>query len=289
MVIAFSFCLFGTPRTLNDRDAVDDLTYTDIIPGGYYDGLIENIQLINKHYPTWSIFVYMGEDVPEWFITQLTTTYKNVVIRKTGVLGHENTVHRFFAIDEPDVETMFVRDVDSRVHWRDRWAIGNFLSQNSSGVHIIRDHSQHTALIAAGMWGVRGKIIPGKVRDLFRDWVPVYAGSGSPLNVTGYGIDQNFLAKVIYPLIRKNTFVTYSHERLFFGERGVEFPFDWTNSMYVGRVEGLPHTENFWLRELDIPPKQTKGIVIVDKYMPVITSNIALQPLSFLKHHGSRF
>lgn len=284
---AFSFCLFGTCSAVNHRvenDAGSCYEELRCAPGGYYDGLMENLGLIEKHYPGWCAFVYMGNDVPQWFEEHLCRKHPWVIPRRTGVSGYKNTVYRFFAIDEPDVGVVFFRDVDSRIHWKDRWAINNFMSQNVCNVHIIRDHSQHTSTVAAGMWGMKRGAIEKPIRALYNEWTPVHAGSGSADNPAGFGIDQNFLENVVYPLFKPNTIlVTHSNGCVKAGELGVGFPFEWTNDMYVGRVEAKPVTENFWLRELDVPPPQLHPVVmprIEPPPAPVAVSRFA--PLSFL-------
>ena len=222
---AFSFCLYGpeTPK--------------------YYFGLLENIRLINQHFPDWKIFVYLGNDVPESFEKRLRSN-PTLVTRRTGVDGHLNSIYRFFAIDEPSVSTMMVRDADSRVHWKDRWAIRNFMD-SSSGVHIIRDHIEHTIQILAGLWGVKKSAIPFSVQELYQTWTPRFAGSGNRDEPTGFGIDQNFLKLVLYPMISTEALVHYSNNRLMVGELGIEFPFEWKNDVYCGRVE-LEYLDKFY-------------------------------------------
>jgi hypothetical protein len=83
------------------------------------------------------------------FLKQLTD-YSNVVIRPTGKLGSINMFERFFAIDEPEVEIMMVRDADSHIHWKDRWAINQFLSNTQYNSHIIRDNKEHTSKMMGG-------------------------------------------------------------------------------------------------------------------------------------------
>lgn len=257
MVNAFSFCLFGHPTSINNRVSNDGSSAEiEVVPGGYYDGLLENIQLIEKHYPDWRVYVYLGADVPLQFVEYLQTRYANVVTRLTGVLGYENTVRRFFTIDEPDVETMFVRDCDSRVHWRDRWAIDAFLTRTTRSVLIIRDHPEHSGM-AAGTWGIRKRGLRQSMQSLFEQWEPIHYGSGDPSNVRGYGIDQNFLANKVYDLYANDIFVVHSFGKVYPNEIGINLPFHWSNYMYVGRVETKPVTENFWLRERDtFPPEE---------------------------------
>ena len=271
MVNAFSFCLFGSVTAMNDRIQTDKGELKDsvrFVPAGYYDGLDENIRLVQRYFPGWRVYVYLGADVPEWFETFLKATYPFVETRRTGVLGYENTVFRFFAVDEPDIDVVFFRDTDSRIHWKDRWAIQNFLSQTTYHVHIIRDHPEHKNMIAAGAWGIRKGLLKQSIRDLYRTWTPVHVGNGDESDVRGYGIDQNFLEAIIYRLVSGSILVTHSNGCVKPGEVAVEFPFEWTNDMYVGRVEGKPVTENFWLREREQPPPQLRAVVMPREPLP---------------------
>jgi len=84
--------------------------------------MIENLELIREHFPSWKTFVYIGNDVPIHIIERIQQ-FENTVIKYTNDTGANNMIHRFYAIDEPDVQRMVVRDADSRVHERDRWAI----------------------------------------------------------------------------------------------------------------------------------------------------------------------
>ena len=220
MVNAFSFCLFGETSVL------------------YHHGLLENIDMIKTHYPGWVIYVYLGADTEPGYRNYLLRD-PVIRVRDTGITGFKNTVHRFFAIDDPDVEVCFFRDADSRVHWRDRWAIDGFLTTQYRA-HIIRDHPEHSTRIAAGMWGLRKSALEEPIRQLFDGWTPVFSGSGSPDAVEGFGIDQNFLTREIYPRIRSIALVHFSNKQRFESEAGAAFPFQWTNDNYCGRREIPP-------------------------------------------------
>jgi hypothetical protein len=217
MVKAFSFCLFGPTS------------------GIYHRGFLENVELAKLHFPGWVVYVYFAPDTASDFVEHCHTL-PNVRIRFTTVLGFVNTVWRFYAIDEPDVEVCFFRDADSRIHWKDRWAIKGFMNSTFT-THIVRDHREHTAMIAAGMWGIR-KVAAPSMRSLFDTWTPVFAGNGSSDDIHGFGIDQNFLTKCVYPLVRPSALVHYSNKCLFANEIGVEFPFTWSNDVYCGKKEG---------------------------------------------------
>ena len=211
MVNAFSFCLYGEEKPR------------------YHEGMMENLELIRKYFPDWRVFVYVGADITEERIAKILA-YPQVILRKTGKLGQSNMIDRFFTIDEPGVDVMFVRDADSRVHWKDRWAIQQFLKEDLV-LHIIRDHKEHTSPILGGLWGLRK--VPGfSVRQAYENYT-----EDKELGHR-WAHDQNFLADVIYPKFLSQSMVHFSHKRIFKGENFVfPFPFEWSNDIYCGRIE----------------------------------------------------
>lgn len=214
MVSAFSFCLYGPE---NPR---------------YYTTLLENLTLIASHFHDWNTFVYLGADVPQSYIDSLST-YPNVLVRYTGILGQENMIHRLFAIDEPNVDLMIVRDADSLIHWKDRWAIRQFVKQTECIAHTIRDKDVHGARIMGGLFGLRKSagISMRKHFDDFKSQTDLMAGHTR-------GADQYFLREYIYPLVLPNLLVHRSKLAPEFpGETVVLFPFEWNELTYCGRVE----------------------------------------------------
>lgn len=226
MVNVFSFCLYG-PR--NPR---------------YYIPLLENIQIIAQYFLGWKAYIYVAPDVDPEYVRVLET-YSNVVLKPTGILGEPNMIRRFCAIDEPEVDLMMVRDADSLIHWRDRWAIYRFLEKTDFAVHTIRDHRCHTSRIMGGLWGMRktaGLVIANEYAEYTRNPVDL-----------GIAHDQNFLGAQLYPKIKDRLWVhcsegplvhvsngietVMSSRRIFEGENGELIPFKWTETMYCGRVD----------------------------------------------------
>ena len=211
MVNVISFCLYGPENPK------------------YYIGLLENIFLIGKYFPDWKVYIYYAPDVTDQMVNHLKAC-SSVVLRETGELGPINMIHRFYAIDEPDVELMMVRDADSRVHWKDRWAIREFVKNPEFAAHTIRDNIEHTAAMMGGLWGIR-KSAGLTIRDEYSQ----YKEDTEKGHRNGH--DQNFLGDVIYPKVVSRMIVHYSNARRRIGEHAVEFPFDWTNDTYCGRIE----------------------------------------------------
>lgn len=206
---AFSFCLYNPHNPF------------------YYDGLLENISIIKQHFPGWGIYVYIGNDVPSWFLEKLAAA--GCRIRMTQETGHKTMIHRFFAIDEPDVDAMFVRDADSRVHWKDRWAIRKFL-ESPYIAHTIRDHPEHIARMMGGLWALKKSPRIPSIRALYEE----YKATGN--DVSRVGNDQVFLGKHVYPLVKSSLLVHYSHMSVLYPfEHAVQFPFEWSDSLYCGK------------------------------------------------------
>lgn len=211
MVNVFSFCLYGPP---NPR---------------YYPGMLDNIELVARHFPGWRVYVYVAPDVPADFVSGMRAR-PHVVIRETGETGAINMIHRFYAIDEPDVEVMMVRDADSRVHWKDRWAIRDFMGRPQFVAHTIRDNVVHTALMMGGLWGMR--------KSAGINMHEEYTAFCGENHARMFGRDQDFLAARVYPKVVARLLV-HACERV--GrcpiETCVTFPFEWTNDVYCGRIE----------------------------------------------------
>jgi len=204
----FSFCLYGPPNPK------------------YYNGLLENLKLISTHFPEWSVFIYLGNDVSDAFQTKLQEN-RQVRLRQTTQSGSILMMHRFLAIDEPGVTCMIVRDADSRVHFRDRHAIQEFLNAPQIA-HAIRDHPYHTIEILGGLWGLKScdvsmtKLVKP---HLTTEW--------------GFGKDQMFLRSELYPLIKERLLVhtsqTYRYSE---SEVHAQFPWSFSEACYCGKAEG---------------------------------------------------
>ena len=114
-------------------------------------------------------------------------------------------VWRFFAIDEPGVETMHVRDADSRCHIRDRWCINQFMKSDHLA-YTIRDSSSHQIRMMGGLWGCRA--LPFSVRELY-----LQHRKDIQKLVWGFGHDQNFLGLYFWPRV-KHSFASYGYAKV---------------------------------------------------------------------------
>ena len=167
----FSFTLFGS----EDK---------------YCKGLLRNLEIISEKFPEFESWVYIGNDVPAHILNKLSSS-KNVKVIFTGEMGLVNKHYRFFAIDSPDVEVMFVRDVDSRINDRDISTIEDFLSSDKL-FHIVRDHPNHFHAIMACSLAIKKGVLNVPLEKIFQEYRVNH-------NVNDFWSDQEFLAAVFYP------------------------------------------------------------------------------------------
>lgn len=163
----------------------------------YFGGLLENCRQINEIYPTFWIYVYLGNDFDRSIMDGKFDNIKNLLFIETGKSGHEVMSYRFFSIDRPEVGIAFSRDADSRVNARDQYCINEFL-KSPKKFQIIRDNPAHGVKILGGMWGIKKglQINIQHELNLFRHKV-----------VFKHGTDQDFLAECIYPKVKYHALI----------------------------------------------------------------------------------
>ena len=177
MTKVFSFCLYGS----NPK---------------YNVGMIENIKIINKMFNDWFIYIYYN-NVPIDDLEKMQEL-QNVVLIKSKYDNANTTLDRFIPIDDPNVEIMFVRDADSRIHDRDIWAIKQFIESDNK-FHIIRDHIWHGTLILAGLWGIKRGLLNFNIGESINNFV---------INKKSeWGVDQHYLRQYIYPIIKHDVLI----------------------------------------------------------------------------------
>lgn len=162
----------------------------------YTKGAIKNAELALDLYPDWRCWFYVHEpSVPQSIIDELKM-YPNVdiILRQSLVLAMSM---RFTAIDHKSVDIMICRDTDSQLSMREVYAVNDWL-QSGKTLHIMRDHPHHCSIdghkIMGGMWGM-------KKCNYFDGWgvtLPKYGRFEGK-----WGLDQDILTDVIYPLCSK--------------------------------------------------------------------------------------
>jgi hypothetical protein len=199
----FSFCIYGTERN-------------------YYDGLLENIQIIREYFPDFTTYIYKGICDPSW-----TFEGDDLKIIETGRDGGVNMFYRFLPVTFAEIG--FWRDADSRIGERDRWCISEFMKSDKL-FHITRDHFWHKAKIMGCSFG----------------WKKTIPYSFDIANFT-YGDDELYIGKHIYPQVVKDALV-HTSMHAFEGEHVEPITFPHKDKYdFVGNViwNGAPKFEYY--------------------------------------------
>ena len=162
----------------------------------YFDGAIENAILTKKIYgPEWTARFYCDKNVPESLIKDLKGRHAQIEICENDKGPWYGLFWRFYPAGEDDVDIVLSRDIDSRLNSREKAAVFEWMNSGTS-FHIMRDHFYHDVYILGGMWGARKGTIKN-IKKLILDW-----------GIFGHkGCDQEFLAKIVYPMVVNNSMI----------------------------------------------------------------------------------
>jgi protein O-GlcNAc transferase len=171
----------------------------------YNIGAIKNAEIAKYAYPDFECWFYIHKDtVPQETIDALNSFTNTKIIFKTGDLNKiKPMMWRFEAIDDDNVEIMMSRDTDTRFLLREKLAVDQWLSSNNV-FHIMRDHPHHNFCILGGMFGTR------KIPQ-----IPNWSSIMNSFNQIGHrDYDQTFLRDIIYPLIKNNSTIHASFNKM---------------------------------------------------------------------------
>ena len=184
----------------------------------YNIGAIRNAELAKEIYPEWICRYYYGTSTLDSTIEKLKT-FNNVELINMDVAGDWTGMFwRFYPASDNDVDVVIVRDCDSRLNMREKYAVEEWLNSDK-GFHIMRDHPAHGTEILGGMWGSKKGTV-GDIKKMINDYV----------KGNFWQVDQNFLKDMIYPIVKNNSFV---HDEFF--ERN-PFPNKRPSNLFVGQA-----------------------------------------------------
>lgn len=189
----------------------------------YNEGIKKNCQLWPLIYEDWQMVVFFDGTVPEETIKYLNNN--KVICVDMSNKNIYGMFWRFFAVDLPDSEFCVFRDADSRISYREKLAVDEWISSGKS-MHVMRDHPYHmipagnnTLGILGGMWGIKSKKLP------LTQMILGYSGH----SISMYGEDQRFLKEVYDklkndrkthdPFFEKKDFPIKREQGRFVGER----------------------------------------------------------------------
>lgn len=192
----------------------------------YWKGALRNIEQAAKYFPGWTCRFYIDRESDPALIESIKG--ENVEVVLVDPNSCSGMFWRFWASADEDTDVFLSRDCDSRFTAREVKAINEWLASDKD-FHIMRDHPYHTTPILGGMWGSRnGYMSRIGLRKMIEDWVAVRKNDPG-----SFGIDQDFLAAKIYPIVAKDS-MEHSEFGIFFGYQTRPFPLSRTNYEFVG-------------------------------------------------------
>jgi hypothetical protein len=173
----------------------------------YNIGAIKNAELAKEIYPDFECWFYIHKDtVPQETIDALNSLSNTKIIFKIGDLNNENCkprMWRYEPIDDLEVELILSRDTDTRILLREKLAVDEWIQSNKL-FHIMRDHPHHNFCILAGMFGTK------KIPQI-QSWTNIINSYNKTDNRM---YDQDFLRDYIYPLIKNNSIIHASFNKM---------------------------------------------------------------------------
>lgn len=189
----------------------------------YRECAVLNARQHRYAFPEFTARFYCGQEIPADLKLALVDAGAEVKVSSAPTSGaYAGLFWRFLPFDDPDVDVVVVRDVDSPVTVRERAAIDLWLTSEEP-FYVMRDDVQHTAPMLAGLWGGFTGLLP-PLEPMARAYL---LGDS-----TRYS-DQNFLRRMVWPRIRGATLAIDSVYSL---RDSVDFPKAFTKrgSLHVG-------------------------------------------------------
>jgi len=197
----------------------------------YVQGAIENIKCQKQFYPDWVCRFYVHKDIPNYVYNRLTLDGAEVIdVDENPTISHMNApgmFWRFDVLNDSTIDMCIIRDCDSRLSQREKNCIIDW-EHSKKEFHIIRDHPHHSTRIMGGMWGCKKSFI-----DRI-DYKNLKSQFDKLSYTNNYGSDQEFLTRMIYPLIKDNVCIHDDYH--FFPDEKVRIiPHLKTNNDFIGK------------------------------------------------------
>ncbi len=120
----------------------------------YCEGAIKNVLLHKVYFPDWICRVYYNSSVPKEYLERLKEVGAQVIDMSESNINEYGMFWRFLPYDDKNVLRFLVRDTDSRLSMREKYAVDDWIKSDKS-LHIMRDHPYHNVKILGGTWGLK--------------------------------------------------------------------------------------------------------------------------------------
>jgi tetratricopeptide (TPR) repeat protein len=176
----------------------------------YHDAALTAARMAPAIYPEWTCRFYCDPSIPKWLLQQLNRMGAQTLVAPSLPNDWMGLFWRFWAFDDPNVDVVLVRDVDSPYTVRERLAVDEWLASDFP-FHVIRDHIWHMEPMMAGLWGGFTGLLPA-IKPLTENFVSDEESRSNAPNQGERYKDQSFLRLNVWPRIRN---ATLTHDRYY--------------------------------------------------------------------------
>jgi hypothetical protein len=155
----------------------------------FLHGAVMNAKQCREFFPDWKVRIYHNDSVSNELLTELRDLGVDTIrVESNGTYG---TFWRFRPLFEKGVDRVLVRDVDSRITWRDIRCVNEWVDSGKNFL-VIRDHPSHYDWpIMAGMFGISGGL-PDSINTIMNKYAVIHQ----------YISDQVFLAHHVWDYMK---------------------------------------------------------------------------------------
>ncbi|XP_053390898.1 uncharacterized protein LOC128553748 [Mercenaria mercenaria] len=188
----------------------------------YIGGAVENSYLLTIIYPGWNIWIYHDNSVPKSILDTICKLRSIKCINMSLNAIKNKRSWRFLVASERKVARFIIRDIDSRLSFREKVAVNEWIYSGRK-LHTMRDHPHQTFFINAGLWGGMNDTYQNMEQALYANHL-----------ADNYLSDSNFLNRIVWPAVKHSVMKHDSVLGLKFG--GVNFPTSRIGYEHVGSV-----------------------------------------------------
>lgn len=173
---------------------------------------IKNAEIAPHLYPGWRCRFYCEETtVPSRVIAELLGLGADVVLMSKQKYLYEGLFWRFFVANDENVDRFLIRDADSLLNIKERYAVDEWLASDKH-FHTMHDFYTHSELVLAGMWGGVGGVLPS-IKEAMKPYIQEVNKAANA--------DQLFLREEIWPIMRQSLL---NHDSFFTANGARPFP-----------------------------------------------------------------
>lgn len=222
-------------------------------PEMYCQGAINNLLLQQNEgvYKDWTLRFYINNSVPYNIIEKIKSLNGEVInLENTNIPG---MFWRFLTINDTNVDIFIVRDIDSRISFREENAVNEWMKSDKD-LHVIRDHPHHYYKILGGMWGFRNNSKILKTNYIRNNFMILLDNFLKHRNYTFKRMDDMIFLDEIYDYMTGNilghdNFFNYP-ENVFFPEETIENTKQYYK--FVGEIIDKDDVPSYYKRDVEL-------------------------------------